>query len=144
MPVSELRYIKRCAEFRPRKDMRFVPGNTRGIHALLRYRPRLKRYDVVYVGMAAGPKAGIRSRLMSHSRSKRKRKLWTHFSLFEVWENIRGEEVQELEGLFRHIYRKDTQTIRLNLQRSFKKLRKVRGNDLREWKRNSLALHVPK
>ncbi|GAF97179.1 unnamed protein product, partial [marine sediment metagenome] len=33
--------------------------------------------------------------------------LWTHFSIFEVWENITENEIKELEGLFRQIYRKD-------------------------------------
>ena len=60
-------------------------------------------YDVVYVGMAT---QGIRGRLESHV--KRKGDLWTHFSAFEVWDNIRDEEIVELEGLFRHLYRKDS------------------------------------
>ena len=133
MSVSELKLIKRCAEFRPREELEIVPPHIRGIYALLRYRPRLHKYDVVYIGMVGGPKAGIRGRLRSHSRSKRKSESWTHFSIFEVWENVGEEEVRELEGIFRHIYRKDTRANRLNVQRSFKKLKKVRLNKLKEW-----------
>ncbi len=70
---------------------------------------------------------------MSHARSKRKGKLWTHFSAFEVWGNIRDEEVAELEGLFRHIYRKDSAASALNIQRGFKKASRVRQNDLKRW-----------
>jgi hypothetical protein len=81
-------------------------------------------YDVVYIGMACG-RSGIKSRLRSHRRSKKKGALWTHFSAFEVWPNIREEEIAELEGLFRQIYRKDTRANTINQQRSFKKLRKV-------------------
>ncbi len=47
--------------------------------------------------------------------------------------NIRDEEVAELEGLFRHIYRRDSVANALNIQRGFKKARRVRVNDLAAW-----------
>jgi len=53
--------------------------------------------------------------------------------VFEVWDNIRDEEVAELEGLFRHIYRRDSAANRLNIQRGFKKARSVRQDDLGKW-----------
>ncbi len=135
MPVSELRLIKRCAEFCEKEDIKKIPGHTRGIYALFKYRPRLNKYDVVYIGMAAGTKtASIRGRLRVHRRKKGK--LWTHFSAFEVWDNVGEEEVKELEGLFRHIYRKDTRANKLNRQRAFKKLSKVRRDTKKEnWMR---------
>ena len=78
------------------------------------------KYDLLYVGMTnAGRRGGIVSRLRSHRRNKKD--LWTHFSVFEVWDNIRDEEVAELEGLFRHLYRNDTKANSLNVQRGFKK-----------------------
>ena len=113
MPVSELRLIKRCAEFLPRKEIKHIPPYRRGIYALLRYRPKLDAFDVVYIGIAAGTKtASIRGRLRTHER--RKGSLWTHFSIYEVWDNVREEEIRELEGIFRHIYRLDTRANRLN------------------------------
>ncbi len=75
----------------------------------------------------------IRRRLKSHSKSKHKKEHWTHFSVFEVWDNIREEEIRELEGILRHIYKKDTRANKLNKQQSFKKLRKVKQNDMSEW-----------
>jgi hypothetical protein len=69
---------------------------------------------------------GVKARLRAHRRSKRKGSLWTHFSVFAVWPNISDEQVAELEGLFRHIYRKDTRANKLAVQKSFKKLRAVR------------------
>jgi len=132
MPISELRLIKRCAEFINRARFEEVPPRRRGIYVLFRYRPRLHRYDVVYVGMARGDKASMKRRLRSHSRKKNE---WTHFSIFEVWENIRQEEVEELEGLFRHIYRYDNSANRLNVQRAYKKLKKVRDDSLKSWRK---------
>jgi len=74
---------------------------------------------------------GVRGRLESHV--KRKGDLWTHFSAFEVWDNIRDEEIVELEGLFRHLYRKDSRANALNVQRNFRKATSVRQNNLEEW-----------
>lgn len=91
------------------------------------------RFDVVYIGMARG-NSGVRGRLRTHSRSKRKGKLWTHFSVFEVWNNITDGEIAELEGLFRHIYRKDTQANGVNKQRSFRKMTPLRNNRLKSWR----------
>jgi hypothetical protein len=130
MPESELKLFKRCIEFQPRIEIDNVPRGVRGIYALHRWRPRLQQFDVVYVGMA---RQGVRARLRSHAQSKKKRDLWTHFSIFEVFDNVRGEEIQELEGLLRHIYRRDSRANRLNTQRAFTKLSRVRSKSLDEW-----------
>ena len=82
--------------------------------------------------MARGLKSGAHSRLNAHRRSERKKDKWTHFSLFEVWDNITEAEVAELEGLFRHIYRRDTRANPLNAQKGFKKLKMV-AEDLEDW-----------
>jgi len=133
MPASELKLIKRFSEFRSRDEIENVPPNTRGIYALLKHRPRLNLYDVVYVGMAGGSKAGIKGRLKRHSRSKSKSELWTHFTLFEVWPNITENEIKELEGLFRQIYRKDKRANKLNKQKQFGLLKKVREKNFSTW-----------
>lgn len=94
----------------------------------------VEKFDVQYVGMAAsGSRRGLRGRLVSHAKSKRKGTLWTHFSVYEVWANIRDEEVRELEGLFRHIFRRDSKASTLNIQRRFKKIRGIRQDKLETW-----------
>lgn len=130
MPETELKLFRRCVEFQPRESFNDVPPGVRGIYALLRWRPRLGKYDVVYVGMA---RTSVRGRLRAHLRSRTKADLWTHFSIFEVFDNVRGEEIEELEGLLRHIYRMDPRANRLNVQRAFRKLRRVRTRRLEDW-----------
>src|SRR5438270_3840126 len=120
MPTSDLRFIYRCAEFLEQEEYSDLPANTRGIYVLLKQRKK-GRFDVVYIGMARGLRAGIRTRLRSHA--KKKKNLWTHFSVYEVWNNVFQAEVEELEGLFRAIYRKDPSTNPINRQRGYKKLR---------------------
>lgn len=130
MPESELRLVRRRAEFISRDHLNELPKKLRGFYVLYRELPKSvggrKKYEVLYIGMAtAGQRGGIHGRLTAHKNSKRKGDLWTHFSAFEVWDNIRHDEIAEIEGLFRHIYRKDPKANRLNIQRGFKKARKL-------------------
>jgi hypothetical protein len=128
MPVSLTRFVKRWAQRLQKSDAHLIPHGTRGVYALLQFRSG--KYDVVYIGMAA--KGGIRGRIMSHSKSKTK--IWSHFSIFEVWDNISETEVAELEGLFREIYSQDRRANRFNRQKKYKKLQLVRKDDLESWK----------
>jgi hypothetical protein len=126
---QRLRLVRSCAQWISKTQIDTVPTGLRGIYALLRHRPRIKKYDVVYVGMAEGV-LGIRARLKAHANSKRKQNMWTHFSTFEVWPNITEAEIAELEGLFREIYRKDRRANVLNRQKRFRPLQQVR---IRTW-----------
>jgi len=82
MPVSELRLIKRCAEFLRQEEISNIPAYTRGIYVLFKHNSRLDKYDVVYIGMAAGTKtASIRGRLRVHRR--RRGKLWSLLHLHQ-------------------------------------------------------------
>jgi hypothetical protein len=119
--VSPLRLLKRGQEFVHVEEIDHLPRGMRGIYVLYKHHPKGRRFDVVYVGMAAD--GSIRGRLRSH-RTK-KRDLWTHCSAFEVWDNITPAEVKELEGIFRHIYRKDSRAAELNIQRSFGRMKKL-------------------
>ena len=134
---TPLKLIKRFAEFRPQTEVNLVPRSRRGLYVLYRKHKKNKKdkYDVVYVGMTT---SGIASRLRSHKRKKGD--LWTDFSAFEVWDNIRNEEIIELEGLFRHFYRKDSRANALNIHKGFKKLRPIRQNNLKRWVADSYVI----
>ena len=124
MEQSLLRLIKRKQEHLPQLEINDLPTGLRGIYVLYQYRRKKGSFNVVYVGMArAGGGGGIRGRLKRHRR--RKKELWTHCSVYEVWENIRDEEVIELEGLFRQIYALDQRANQLNRHRSFGLLKQV-------------------
>jgi hypothetical protein len=112
MPISPCVFFKRVFEFVPRSERDNIPDNTRGIYALLNKKGGT-HFDVVYIGCSAGIVAGIWARIKSHDKSKVG---WTHFSVFEVHDNISREEIRELEALFLHIYRKDRRANGLNLQ----------------------------
>lgn len=112
-------------------DWREIPKFVRGIYVLYQYRRRNDSYNVVYVGMAAKENAGVKARIKRHLVTKHGE--WTHFSVFQVWDNVSEQEVAELEGLFRHIYRWDARANKLNKMRSFRKLNQIRKSWFDEW-----------
>lgn len=131
MPSSIHRTFKNSFEFLPVEDIGKVPNKVRGIYVLYKSAGK-KEMNVVYVGMARGEDSGMKGRLVRHRRNKPE--LWTHFSVFEVWDNISAQEVEELEGLFRHIYRHDTEANQLNTQRRHKPLDAIRRKSADEWR----------
>lgn len=131
MPSSIHRTIKNSFEFLPVENISKVPNKVRGIYVLYKSLGE-KEMNVVYVGMARGEASGMAGRLKRHKKNKPN--LWSHFSVFEVWDNISAQEVEELEGLFRHIYRYDTEANSLNAQGSHKPLDAIRRKSAAEWK----------
>lgn len=131
-----MKFIKRCAEFREKDERKDIRDKIRGIYVL--FSKKGKYYNVVYVGMARGGKTGVKSRINSHAKSKTKSKFWTHFSIFEVHDNISSAEVEELEGLFRHIFRFDEKANVINIQKRHHKLIEVRRNQMKTWNTDSM------
>jgi hypothetical protein len=132
---SDLRFIRRSAEFLKVTEISHLKNGLRGIYVLyiLETRDGKERFNVQYIGMSRGDRFGMKGRLRSHRRSKRKSDNWTHFSVFEVWDNVTKEEIEELEGFARHLYRRDSTANTLNIQRGYKKLRKVRKQEIARW-----------
>lgn len=135
MPIAKMRFIKRCAEFIPKEKRKNIPSNTRGVYILFNEVGK-KDFNAVYVGMARGKKTGIHGRLNSHALSKTKGSSWSHFSIFEVHDNISVSEIEELEGLLRHVYRFDFYANPFNQQRRYRKLIDVRDNNLKGWNKS--------
>lgn len=126
---SNMRLIKSALEYRHLDELQSIPRGLRGIYVL--YHRRGRNYNVVYVGMSGKDDKGrIRHRLYSHSRSKFAE--WTHFSYYEVWDNISDTEIKELEGIFRQIYRFDSRANTLNKQVTHRALTKVRRDTEKE------------
>lgn len=124
---SHLKIIKTALEYRHISDLKVVPKNLRGIYAL--YQKEGHFYNLVYIGMSGKDSNGrIKARLNKHKKNKD----WTHFSYYEVWDNISDQEILELEGLFRQLYRFDSRANTLNKQQTHKPLIKVRKETEKE------------
>ena len=120
------RWIYRLAEFVPIDRRREVPRGTRGVYALLQQRK--EHFDVVYIGIST---SGVRGRLDKHASKK---KDWTHFSVYEVWPNVTEDELRQLEGLLRHIYRRDSRPTFHQQKAMYDLLMADDGKTLAEWK----------
>ena len=131
---APLRLVKRWQRYRPRGEWSAVPRDTRGFYVLYaNVRPktgRVKQADVTYIGISGlGKGSGIRSRLRRHNQRKRG---WTHFSFFEVHDNITGDEIRELEAMLLQIFQHDSRVGLSNVETGSRKFRQVRKRD--RWK----------
>ncbi len=125
MPEIELRLIKRSEKLLPADKINSLPNGLRGFYVLYNYSRETDSYNVVYVGVSStrSDEGHLRWKLKTHS--KKKEGLWSHFSIYEVWENINGNEIRELKRLFREIYKNDSNANKLIKQKGSERLEKI-------------------
>lgn len=126
---APFRLIKRCRLHERRGDWKAIPPITRGIYVLYRKRSGLKGgkpiFEVAYIGVGGvskTAKSGIGGRIKGHHKTKDD---WTHYSFFEVHDNISREEILELEGLLLRIFRHDPRIKLANVQLGSRLLRNL-------------------
>ena len=121
---SPFRVIKRWKRYEPHENWGDIPAGTRGVYVL--YNRDGEDYNVTYIGVAGLGKTGgggARGRLKNHNARKTG---WTHFSLFEVHDNITRDEIRELEALLLGIFRHDPKIELTNKQKGSSKLDRLR------------------
>jgi hypothetical protein len=124
MATKTLNTIRCCAEFLPAADVLKVPHRIRGIYTLLQQpRNNPKVYNVIYIGMS---RTGVRTRLRAHKRTKKGK--WTHFSIYSVCSHISNDQITELEGILRAIFRRDSRANKIAIAKGFKKLKVLKDN----------------
>ena len=123
---SLLRLIKRWKRYELRKNWnKDIPPSTRGVYVLYN-NGSPKEYRVVYIGVAGlglTGGGGIRSRIKRHDRKIKK---WTHYSAYEVHDNITRDEIREIEALLLSIFRDDKRILLTNKQTGSKKFTLLR------------------
>ena len=123
---SLLRLIKRWKQYELRANRICVPKSTRGVYVLYRNQSG-NNHEVVYIGVSGLGESGgggIHRRLRRHD--KRTMGEWTHFSFFEVHDNVTSEEIRELESLLLEIFRHDPRIQLANKQNGSKKLQQTK------------------
>jgi hypothetical protein len=124
---SLLRFIRRWRRYQLRAAWSQVPKGTRGVYALYRHHGAADKYEVAYLGIAGVGKdggGGIRGRLKRHHTAETIE--WTHYSAFEVHDNVTRDEIREFEALLLGIFRHDPRIRLANKQRGSKKLYELR------------------
>ena len=128
---SLLKLVKRWRRYQPLVEWKTVPRSTRGLYVLYRQKPP-EQFEVFYIGVAGlgdVSRGGIRSRLRNHVKKKPG---WTHFSFFEVHDNVTSEEIRELEALLLGIFRHDRRIQLANKHSGSKRLAELRK--AKHWK----------
>jgi hypothetical protein len=121
---SALRIVKRWKRYEPRENYRDVPAMTRGFYVLYENHKAGNEYEVRYIGIGGlGGKSAIASRIKSHHRRKPD---WTHFSYFEVHDNISAGEIREMEQLLLAIFADDSRIRLTNIQKGSRNFREAR------------------
>ena len=112
-------FIKKYDLYKPASECNTVEKHKRGIYVLYQ---EIKKdsYNVVYIGMAQGATSGMRGRIKKHLKDVKKIGKWTHFSTYEVWDNLTKEMIAELEALFILIYKKHPNAHAMNIQKKSK------------------------
>lgn len=122
--LEPLRLIEKKYELLHQDHIGMLPKGLRGIYVLYKTtpsdNPRKPFHNVVYVGMSA---SGIKGRLRTHKKNKGDH--WDCCSVFSVWPNVRMDEIRELEGILRHIYRFDAESQALAKQLAYIKLKRT-------------------
>jgi phosphoribosylformimino-5-aminoimidazole carboxamide ribonucleotide (ProFAR) isomerase len=134
--AKQLFLFKNYVEHIPKEKLKeVVPALVRGVYVLFKEDIDTKKMNVVYIGRATeGKKQGVGARLDYHKRDDNKKEEWSHFSVFEVWQNVSNDIIVELEALILHIYSRDGTANKLNLQKNSKLFRGVRRASQNEWK----------
>lgn len=140
MPAeAPLRLIKNCHLYQERatcKAKAHIPHVTRGLYVLYKAEPHKNTFEVTYIGVGGVQsevaKSGVRGRIRTHDKRAEEKKIkdWTHYSYFEVHDNISSEEIRQLESLLLTIFRHDKRIDLDNIQhggREFRKLSKLRS-----------------
>ena len=120
MEQSLLKIVKRWRRYELRGNWSGILPKTRGFYVLYKKRPKAaeEKFDVVYIGVAGlgkGVRRGIKGRLKRHHNKKEG---WTHYSFFEVHDNVTREDIREIESLLLSIFRHDSRVRLQNIQKS--------------------------
>jgi hypothetical protein len=126
---SLLRIVKRWKQYEPRERYLTVPPMTRGFYVL--YKQGLQgQYKVHYIGIGGlGDKSAIGGRIKSHQKRKSE---WTHFSYFEVHDNIGADEIREMEQLLLAIFADDSRIALTNIRKGSRNFKEARHPQM--WK----------
>ena len=127
---SAFRMIKRWRRYEAKERFKSVPRFTRGVYVL--YKEKKEKgtednYEVKYIGIGGISKkgtSGVKGRLENHVKNKPD---WTHFSFFEVHDNVSSDEIRELEILLLAIFRRDPRVDLQNKQKGSHKFYKAQG-----------------
>lgn len=138
MPAEALlRLMKNCRLYQKRETCKAkgnIPHVTRGLYVLYKEEPperHKNNFAVTYIGVGGVQNkratSGVGNRIRTHDKRAKEGKIkdWTHYSYFEVHDNISSEEIRQLESLLLTIFQHDKRITLDNVQHGGSELRKL-------------------
>ena len=99
--------VRRAIEYRPSACILQVPPNMTALYVLYSYNGASRHMNVRYVGYASGQR-GNDARSMLRSQHTLNGSMWSHFSVYELWDHFQKDDAAAVEALFEHVYRDDS------------------------------------
>jgi hypothetical protein len=93
-------------EFLPASEIMQIPGNIKALFALYAYDSELRNFNVMYIGYANN-EGGNTIRSLLKEQERLNGRMWSHFSVYELWDYIQKDDQRAVDMLFKQIYRRD-------------------------------------
>jgi len=99
--------VKLEIEFQPSGSIMRVPPNLTALYVLYSHDSESRHMNVRYVGYA-NSQSGEDARSMLWQQHKLNGRMWSHFSVYELWDHFQKDDTRAVETLFDHVYRHDS------------------------------------
>jgi len=100
--------VRREIEYRSSSCIMQVPPNMTALYVLYSNSSNSRHMNVRYVGYASS-QSGSDARSMLQQHYKLNARMWSHFSVYELWDYFQKDDAAAVKALFEHIYRHDSQ-----------------------------------
>lgn len=112
-------------EYQPTSQIQLVPSGIKALIVLYSYNKEPEYFNVKYIGYADGKGFNTARAILSEQQQLNGR-MWSHFSVYELWDHLQKNDDYAVNELFRQIYRRDSHS-RSSVTMDKKK---YTGNDL--------------
>jgi len=99
--------VRREIEFQPSSRIMRLPPNMTALYVLYAYDSESRHMNVRYVGYASNQN-GDDARSMLWQQHKLNGRMWSHFSVYELWDHFQKGDTRAVEALFDQVYRHDS------------------------------------
>jgi hypothetical protein len=115
--------VRHEIEYQPSRYIMQIPPNFTALYVLYAYDSETRHMNVRYVGYA-DKQSGDDVRDMLLQQQKLNGRMWSHFSVYELWDYFQKDDTKAVETLFEHVYRHDS-----HLKTHLAKNRRVETSD---------------
>lgn len=99
--------VRHEIEYLPTRCVTQLPSNMTALYVLYSYDNESRHMNVCYVGYA-NHQNGDDARSMLQLQHRLNGRMWSHFSVYELWDHFQKDDAKAVDALFNHVYRRDS------------------------------------